>query len=446
MSTPRTFDAVVVVPGILGSELVDSGGHVVWGLDPVGLAKAWVTGNLTALHPTDQELAGTPRLRPSRLLRVPSYMPMLCGLEPYTRLLNRAAQVTDDERAVLEFPYDWRLSIAYNAAKLVDAAEQHRERWQAIVKAEHPGQDPEAVRLVVVAHSMGGLVTRYAAEVLGLAGILREVVTAGTPFFGSINAVQMLATGEGAPMPRRAARALARLCPGVYDLLPRYRCVTEDGALRALSVADVSDLEGLPELATQASQRWEQLNLRDSLGGSLSWTAIVGGDQPTWQSVNLATREFERSLGGVDYAGDSTVYRGSAAPIGVSAIAIPQKHSALLKAPEAITMVADLLLGDVSGPPLGTRRIGADIPDVVPAGARPVVAVTDPDGGADPVGISVTSTDLESGRPTTWPSGTKQDETVVFTGPLLAAGLHRVEVKAGGFSPVSDILLVAEDT
>jgi hypothetical protein len=41
---PRCRDAVVVVPGIMGSELCDANGDVVCGLKPNVLAKAWLSG------------------------------------------------------------------------------------------------------------------------------------------------------------------------------------------------------------------------------------------------------------------------------------------------------------------------------------------------------------------------------------------------------------------
>jgi hypothetical protein len=83
---PVTTDAVVVVPGIMGSELVDETGEVCWGLKPLLLAKAWRTKRLDVLRVTEADQAGGRRLRPTRLLRVPGYMPVLGGLEPYTYL------------------------------------------------------------------------------------------------------------------------------------------------------------------------------------------------------------------------------------------------------------------------------------------------------------------------------------------------------------------------
>src|SRR4051794_9324730 len=90
--TPRkpgiTQDAVVIVPGIMGSELRDTAtGATLWGLSGVRwLIKAWTRpGGLAALHMTDAELEGrTGRIQPVQLLRHSAWTPYLKGCEPYT--------------------------------------------------------------------------------------------------------------------------------------------------------------------------------------------------------------------------------------------------------------------------------------------------------------------------------------------------------------------------
>src|SRR4051794_18580063 len=100
-------DAVVVVPGVMGSELVDEDDQVIWGLRPGLAARAWWHGHLAELHVTQEDLAGGRRLRASRLLRRVGFLPLLGGTEPYTDLLDQLKRAVVDERAVVEFPYDW---------------------------------------------------------------------------------------------------------------------------------------------------------------------------------------------------------------------------------------------------------------------------------------------------------------------------------------------------
>jgi pimeloyl-ACP methyl ester carboxylesterase len=442
---PRTTDAVVVVPGIMGSELVDRSCKTRWGMQPSVLAHAWTTGEMDVLQVTDDDLKGGGRLQPRRLLRLPGYMPFLGGLEPYASLLRTAAETAIDPRAVAEFPYDWRLSIEYNASQLVRRCEEQLTSWRAIVRSELKG-DAADVRIVVIAHSMGGLITRYAENRFGLSALLRQVITLGTPYYGAVKAVQMLATGEGAPVPREAARKLALSCPGVYDLLPQYRCIaTTDGA-RRLTAGDISAIGGRAEMATDAADRWDGLGLTsdDAADGGIAHLALAGTEQPTLQSFRLEAGEatFLQSLNGIDHRGDSTVYRQSATSGNQPAFVLPQKHGSLAKSPEALAFVSDKLIGADSKPPLGTRPVGADIPDMAIAG-RPVgVHVTGTD--IDPVGVSVKSTYVETGIPTTWRSSTLIDGELRYIHPGLPPGLHRIQVQAGGFSPVTDTILVIE--
>ena len=437
---------MVVVPGMMGSELMDQSGKVCWGLKPSVLALAWLTEKVDILQVTDDDMAGCGRLRPTRLLRVPGYMPFLGGLEPYTGLLRRVAETLADSRAVSEFPYDWRLSIEYNAPLLVRRCEEHLESWRAVVRAERKA-DPAEVRLVVVAHSMGGLITRYATQQLGLSALLRQVITLGTPFYGAVKGVQMLATGEGAPLPHQAARRLALTCPGVFDLLPRYRSVVTTDGVRRLTVEDIAAIGGSAEMAADASQRWERLGLADSdcSGTAVRHLAVVGTEQPTLQSMALEAGEatFLESLAGVNHAGDSTVYRQAAALGDQPAFVLPQRHGSLAKTPEALAFVSDKLIGADTKPPLGTRPIGADIPDMTVAGRPVTVRVTGHN--MDPIGVSVKSTDIETGIPTTWHASTRVDGAVQYTHPGLPPGLYRIEVQAGGYSPVTDMVLVTAE-
>src|SRR5712691_7249259 len=111
--SPPMRDAVVVVPGIMGSELIDeTSGRLLWGLaDPRWYVSAWTSGaSLDALRLTEDERAGRyGRVRATRLLRFPAFAPLLAGFEPYSRLLKAIRAVAPHPDAVAEFAYDWRL-------------------------------------------------------------------------------------------------------------------------------------------------------------------------------------------------------------------------------------------------------------------------------------------------------------------------------------------------
>src|SRR5690606_23885031 len=87
-----THDAVVIVPGIMGSELYDTvAGRTIWGLaNGSWLGRAWLTRDgLAPLRLTDEERAGDhSRVRARRLLRTPAWSPFLRGVEPYHALVR----------------------------------------------------------------------------------------------------------------------------------------------------------------------------------------------------------------------------------------------------------------------------------------------------------------------------------------------------------------------
>ena len=107
-----------------------------------------------------------------------------------------------------------------------------------------------------------------------------------------------------------------------------------------------------------------------------------------------------------------------------------------------MTFVVDKLTGADTGPPLGTRPLGAGIPDVADAQARVEIRVTGAQG--NPVGVSVVSTDLDTGRATTWTDVTREGDDLCYSIGGLRPGLHRVEVKGGGYSAITDLLLAVE--
>jgi hypothetical protein len=451
-TSPRSRDAVVVVPGIMGSELVDAeSGDVLWGLSkPSWYVSAWTSGaSLRELRLSGPEREGRyGRVRATRLLRFPAFAPLLAGVEPYTKLLRGLRAVAAHADAVAEFPYDWRLPVAYNAGLLTDFAARHLDRWRA-----HPVQlaaqrtDPDRdrpARLVMVAHSMGGLLVAHLCRHGGLAEDVRAAVTMGTPFYGAPKAVQMLGVEAGAavPLPGARARRLAVTLPGVYDLLPSYRCVTDGPSARRLTAADIANLGGDGELARESLSRPEGEFVVPEL------VQVVGAYQPTPQAVTLAAgtvaahRHTLRPDGQrEDTGGDGTVPRESAALPGVRPMPLAQSHGSLASAAEAVLIARDVLVDRRTGPWLGDAELGLAIPDVVQAGQPFQIGVT----GADrPIDVTCAVFDLSSGQRVDTPTIRRRDGTLTATAQPLPPGLYQVRIEGGGASPVSQILMSTE--
>ncbi|WP_433795127.1 esterase/lipase family protein [Actinoplanes sp. CA-252034] len=422
----------------MGSELIDrSSGDVLWGMSPLDYARLWTSNRaITRLHLTDAERAGDHRrVHATRLLRTPAATPGLGGFEPYRAMAARLRERVADPSAVEEFPYDWRLAVPVNAAYLAEAAAEHLRRWR-----RHPRGSRDA-RLVLVAHSMGGLVAGYFTERLGGRDLVRLTVTLGTPFYGSVKAAHLLNAGRGSPvpLPRARLRKLAVTLPGVHDLLPSYRCREENGVVHRLTPADVASLGGDPELARDSLRLHEVFAEPDSS----RLRPVIGVEQPTMQSMRLeagvVVPQWHIPDGGreIDHAGDGTVYL-EAALGGVHPIAaLPQSHGGIARTREALAAVTVALTNDRLTPSMGAAGPGIDVPDTVVTGE--LVDITITSDRLVPPGCRVF--DLETNALVDRPRPRRHNGGWAAALRLRHTGAYRIEVKDGGFAPVTEVVL-----
>ncbi|MGW4839672.1 esterase/lipase family protein [Streptomyces globisporus] len=482
----RTRDAFMVVPGIMGSVLKDTGtGRTLWGADLSMLTNRRLgSGFLGALHTDEQERAADAdtfgaapltRIRATELISRPWWLPVLEGLEPYSGLTDTLGEVTLAPEAVRAFPYDWRLAVAYNGAVLARAARAHLTRWRERVAATDAwlaagAREPQ---LVFVAHSMGGLVVRAALEHdPGLAVETRSVISVGTPFLGSAGAVLTLNLQQAGARPawlHRHVQRLAATLPSVHDLLPAYRCLDLGREVDRLTPRDVARFGGDEHLAARSLaahvRHWEH---PVDLPGH---RAIVGVAQPTVQTLR------EERLGGVatavgrhhafdvddedelvrdvltgiparrDTFGDGTVHTLSA-HTGTGAITyVPGRHGALPCHAEVLDQVKHIALerrsggrlsGDGPQPGLETPRLGGTL------GAPLTLAVTGveiPDRDTLTVRSATTG---RPGHPLVLRRGTGRSDSVLtahFTADV--PDLYRVTLKTPTHPLITQLVLVS---
>jgi pimeloyl-ACP methyl ester carboxylesterase len=445
-----TPDAVVVVPGIMGSELRDTEtGSVIWGLRPSVLVAALAPGGDGISRLAVTEDVG--RVEPVGLLRFPTHLPWLSGLEPYSRLTARLKGVVRRADAVAEFAYDWRLPVAYNARLLAELVAWHVAAWRAASGCSD-------ARVVLVAHSMGGLVCQAMAGIPGAADDVRATVTLGTPFDGAAKVALMLAGpagdrhGSGVDRVRRELAAVARSMPGVYDLLPGYRCLDTGDDVRTLDVGDVAALGGDRDHATTAeAHRAARQGLR--LPGH---HALIGVEQPTVSSLRIdagavsgtrdtfqphpdgeLVRDEHDRLVRFPGHGDATVPRNSALPRENTPMVLGQQHTTLAHSDEAITFVLDVVVHGRAPdhPRLGDGAAGLVVPDLVALGEEWTGELT----GLDPYRARVTISGPGVDRA---PLSTHRrgEETAGFTASVWRPGLYRIEVQ-GGATPVAQYVM-----
>ncbi len=213
---------VVVVPGIGGSVLARPGRceDVVWDAGKGDIADLVV-------RPDRMSVAESPRLEPIGLTAstkflgftvVPGYEGLLEQLESFGSIDRRGDPRRPRRDAdVVVVPYDFRRGI-------VEAA----DRLDAVVRARLDGlsEAARAGRVIVVAHSMGGLVARYWLGPLGRWGWCRALITVGTPHRGASKALDWLVNGVRLCGVRLGGPSgLVWDWPAVAQLLPRYPAV-----------------------------------------------------------------------------------------------------------------------------------------------------------------------------------------------------------------------------
>jgi pimeloyl-ACP methyl ester carboxylesterase len=227
---------IIVIPGIMGSKLVNQKtGEVVW----VRLSEAKaddlrlpVSTNLLANR---DDLVATDIVDRYKIVK---FLPGISVYSDLTDFLEKKAGYkrgnwdiplsTDDQDTYYIFAYDWRRDNVESARLLI----------QKIEKLKAKLKKPD-IKFDILAHSMGGLITRYAA-MYGTADLsenpkptwagakhFEKVFLLGTPNEGSMNALETLNDGysieapvAGRIRPGYLNREVAFTIPSIYQLLP----------------------------------------------------------------------------------------------------------------------------------------------------------------------------------------------------------------------------------
>ena len=261
----RVRDLVVVLPGILGSRLVyrrEGRAKPVWDLSlktlPATLRALRKAPSFTTPHPGDG-------VEPSGLISDPSWLPDWFGVDGYTTMVDVLQDRLGDQ--LRTFSYDWRYSNAHSARLFRDAIVPELEGWQR-------GAGGRNSRLVLVCHSMGGLVARYFCEQLDGADLTRQIVTFGTPHRGSIKALDALlgSPSFGGLIDRKQ---IVQAWPSVWEMLPQYPCLRRSDAL--VHIAD-SGLPIVDEPRFSAARQF-QLAIREPAENRV----VAGGSSPYHQ-------------------------------------------------------------------------------------------------------------------------------------------------------------------
>ncbi len=345
MAGHRLRHMVVLLPGIGGSVL-ERNGRDVWAASLgalFGFLKSW-GGSLEDLA-IDEDDPERPFLddgvRATRLAQDIHIIPGLAKIDMYTAIAEAVADTFDvipgtpdvaEPANFIEFPYDWRRDNRANAYRLKSLVDERLPMWRG------KARDDDA-QVILVVHSMGGLVSRYYLEVLGGWQQCKALVTIGTPHRGSLDALNYLCNGfKKGPFD---LSEMMRSFKSVHQLLPIYEAVqVGDGWHRVTETP--APLPGINPAHAEDARRFHdeiKKGVAERPPDAYTLIPIVGTRQATNQSATyqdgkLVVSRKPPAFFPEEYDdGDGTVPRVSATPIELDGklreTFLPEKHSSL---------------------------------------------------------------------------------------------------------------------
>lgn len=312
---------VVVIPGVTATTLKDfypTSAETVWGM----LAKDYLR---VALHPDNlrYEQIEPALLRPDEPLSIPYD-------EFVKELRHDLTRKRDEPRPVFLFSYDWRQPLEVLVEHLKGFLEEVVARTALLrhYARDTPQYSHDTGRVDLVGHSMGGLLVAGYLARNPSTHRARKVVTLGTPFGGSFEAVIKVITGTSGldtDVPRSREREVARVTPSLYHLIPGREVLVESGPsslpdslfhvdlwqrsvlesvaehIRHQGVAPERSkagrleqakelLQGMLDRARRFRAQVDQLRLEQAGLGEEDWMAVVGIGQETRLSLEIQDR------------------------------------------------------------------------------------------------------------------------------------------------------------
>lgn len=322
-------DMVIVLPGITGSVLQKDGKDV-WAISRQATSQ-WLSTLGGSLHNLRLDTKDAGSIVATRVMHDAHIVPGLVKVDGYSAIAQMVTGTfnvvagsihTHQPANFIEFPYDWRLDNRVSARELAGFIATRLQLWR------NYSHNPTA-KVIFLAHSMGGLIARHYLEVLEGWRDCRALITFGTPYRGSPNALNFLANGY-----KRLFVDLTevmRSFPSIYQLLPIYRALrvgpdyvrlTEANGIPKVDPARVADaLAFHQEIEAKVAQHQGDA---EYLTKGYVVMPIVGTRQPTMQSAVLTdglltgSRELPGWIDPLLNDGDGTVPRLSATPIELS--------------------------------------------------------------------------------------------------------------------------------
>ncbi len=216
LTTPASHvihNPVIIIPGILSSYLDKADGTEVW----PNLSKALVPGSDTYL---DDLILSPDGKTSSTTINTPDIMretkiPLLFDVDFFQGLITKLKEQYAEGEDLFVFPYDWRLDV--------DSVAQEKLSLFVENILEQTGSE----KVDIVAHSMGGLVTKSYIKNFG-ADKIGKFIDIATPHLGSPDSLKILSYGDDLGvnflgilgLNSEEVKKISQNFPSVYELLP----------------------------------------------------------------------------------------------------------------------------------------------------------------------------------------------------------------------------------
>ncbi|MGB3768753.1 MAG: lecithin--cholesterol acyltransferase, partial [Phormidesmis sp.] len=307
-------------------------------------------------------------------------------------------------------------------------------------------------KVILLAHSMGGLISRYYLEVLGGWQDAKALFTFGTPHRGSINGLNFLANDY-----KKLSFDLTnvmRSLTSVYQLLPIYQAVkvgndfvrvTETNEIPHVIQARAQDARAFHDEIYDAVQKNKENEIYQK---QFTTVPIVGIRQPTLQSAELkdgklsAIETLPKILQGrTDFIdGDGTVPKISAIPNELSNSFnnrfIAEAHGALQNQKQILRAVQEAIattqFENAFEVKDGQATIGLSVDDLyLPDEPISLQAKVISDSEIDGLTAAITPV-AENAQPLSFAFERSPSDNWTLSIEMLPAGLYRVAVSAEG--------------
>ena len=199
---PEGLRPVLIIPGITGSELLSSQDELIWPNTEKMLRD--VGDDFLKILNLDSNGMPTEKIKSGQVIQKVVVKNIFGKL-----IYNLESQGYDFNYSYFLHPYDWRLNLDETKDNLKNRIEEIKELTHF-------------KKIDIVAHSMGGLLTKDYIKEFGENNI-NKLIFVGTPHLGAPKAGKVLIEGDNFDIPwldSKTIKKIAKNFPSIYELLP----------------------------------------------------------------------------------------------------------------------------------------------------------------------------------------------------------------------------------